>query len=207
MNWHNTSPQDHNEAIPADLASVAAALDALGRHDRASAPSTTEGRIFLASRAGLQANIPSIPVAETAAALDDLGAAERESARTTLEDRIFVATRALIASAPGRAAPAIVQVRPFAWGRLALRVAAAIALAGGLGYLYLSREQPTGTEGGSPASTVALQEALDRDAELLGTVLRVAFSSSDSESYDASGDAGEQSNDWFDLELLDEGSL
>ncbi len=76
------------------------------------------------------------------AALERLAQTERASALPTLEDRVFVFTRAELA---GVERPLTITIRRSSLGRL--RIAAALALVGSLGALWLARvgQQPGST--------------------------------------------------------------
>ena len=93
------------------------------------------------------------------AALDDLAARERDAATPTLEDRVFIATRASLARS-SQVAPDIV-VRRISLG--GLRIAAAVALLGALGAVWLARSTPATS---SPAKVLAI-DTLEDDVEFL----------------------------------------
>ena len=85
------------------------------------------------------------------AALDALAESERAAAPAALDDRIFVATRAGLA---GVEQPLVITIRRSTIGRL--RVAAAVAIVGIAGALYLARQ------GQQPANTEARLASLER---------------------------------------------
>jgi hypothetical protein len=89
-----------------------------------------------------------------AAAVDDLAHHERAAAPTTLEDRLFMATQGTL-TAQARGAPVVVR-RVWMSGRL--RLAASIALAGGIMAVWLGRV-------GMPAEGKAAR--LESDMDLL----------------------------------------
>lgn len=89
----------------------------------------------------------------TEAALDSLARAEREAAPATLEARIFVATRGLL---PGSAPVVFVRRATFL---TRMRVAASVAIVGGVAALWLA-------QGGTPAAPAPRVDAAALEADV-----------------------------------------
>jgi len=87
----------------------------------------------------------------TEAALDALGRAERDAAPSTLEARLFMATRGLLPAGT----PAVVVRRTTIFTRM--RIAASVAVVGGLGALWLAR----GTGAGDRGDLASLEADVD----------------------------------------------
>ena len=131
----------------------------------------------------------------TEAALDTLAKAERDSAPPTLEARLFVATRALLPAAP----VVVVRRSSFLWRA---RLAAAVAIVGGLSCLFLAR----GTSNGLDKTDLS---ALEADVDFALAIKTDGFGPS-RESIDALYLDAHNVRDSFrqsDTITLDDGSL
>lgn len=199
------------DELPPELAGVAAALERLALHERASAGPMLEERVALASRGALS----EPEVAGIAAAADALGAAERASAGPALEDRLFMATRRLVVEGGAEAErePVIVVRSTGAWMRWARpALAAAAVLTAGVTVWLAARPaapgkseqiamEPRGTNEpvAEPAAEVPVTElALGGTDDLdLGPLGHFADLSSDVEGLSQYLQA-----DWFELGLL-----
>lgn len=206
MNDHASNPPSQpnpaDAELPAELRSVAAAIDRLAMTDRLAPDPAFEHRVAEATRRG----------AANEVSLDALGRVHQFSAPASLEDRIFMATRALLPDEPAESEPASPPIRIHArMQRWSVRVAAAITLVATAGISYIAM-QPTqslapGTSG--PGTEVALLQ--EDDFAGLANILSVALGNTDSENASAASE-GLESTD-FDLPTFDflnndmEGSL
>jgi hypothetical protein len=179
----NNTPMD----TPPELASVEAALAALGEMERGLAGARLESKAMEAIRATLASG-------DLEPRLSELASSERQAAGVTFEDRVFVATRAtILAAADGPGAPiADVTVEPPAVlthaggararetgehrrgrGRRVLRAAAAVLLCvcAGIVVLVAGREQTREVDSKSLAIEVdadldVLLAAIDEQIDL-----------------------------------------
>lgn len=139
---HNNPAQE--TGVPADVADIAAMLDAMGAADRASMPRGVAEGAGIASFAVLL-HPEGADAAAQAAAIAAAAEADRASVPIGLEQRVFEASRMeLVAAAPGLRLtgegplPMRRAMRPVWWQRSAARAAAAVAIIGAGAAVFVS---------------------------------------------------------------------
>lgn len=161
--------------VPADVAEIAAMLDALGAAERASMPGGMAEGISAVSYAALLYPESADAVTETSVVAAS-AEAEREHVPAGLEDRVFEASRReLVGAKPGlRLAgegtlPPRRVVKLVWWQRSAMRVAAAVAIigAGATAFVVLRGDEQAAVEPDVSVIAASFDSEMERFFDLL----------------------------------------